>query len=115
MVPRRTVKYQEMSFEDVFPLSFAQTSFNSLPMLSDSPSGLSDFEDEQLYEELLETQPLVVPVDDDRIFTVDEDYKYAEQPVVAPQRPRKAVGFDEDVFADAAQHNYRLWLANVRS
>lgn len=102
-----------MSFEDVFSLSFTNSTIDSLPMLSDSPSGRSDIEDESMYEELLETQPLVVLDEDDSIFSVDEDYKYTSQPTMAFQRPQKVAVFNEDSFADAAQHNYRLWLANV--
>lgn len=111
---RTTITHLEMSFEDVFALSFTHSSSSSVPMLSDSPSGLSVFDNEPLYEELLESQPLVVLDDEDHIFTVDEDYKYAEQPAVTPQRPQKAAAYNDEGFADAAQHNYRLWLANVR-
>lgn len=131
--------------EEVFALSFANhvISDDSIiandnhtvgvppPLLSDSPSGLSEPDDELSYQEELFSSPLLYKSErlishtpknytyaasnnDDIIFTLDNEEESSEDLVIIPQqtaRPANVSTYDDE-FANAAQQNYRLWLSS---
>lgn len=133
---RRTITHthiQDMSLlleeEDLFPLSFAQHSLATLaslhndeldalinmppPALSNSPTTGS--EPDYDYQDDIDLHVTAQTIDDE-IFTVDTEplaTPRAAALVVLPWEHHKPLRDDSaDEFADAAQHNYRLWLAS---
>lgn len=139
--------------EEVFALSFANhvisdddstrnnitssnTSSHNLtvggppPLLSDSPFGLSEPDEELSYQEELLSSPLLYKSErlishtakdytyagnnDDIIFTLDNEEENSEDLVIVPQQTARIANvstYDDD-FANAAQQNYRLWLSS---
>lgn len=131
--------------EELFPLSFANPSsvqdsysqeLDSLinlapPMLSESPDGSSESEDEiSSYDEELLGSSLLYASErlTSRSAFTKNNYTYANEEntifnfedtetvpqddlVIVPQKPRTIPAL-EDEFANAAQQNYRLWLSS---
>ncbi|QLL31039.1 hypothetical protein HG536_0A08560 [Torulaspora globosa] len=119
--------------EDLFPLSFAQHSLATPasplhndeldalinmppPALSNSPNPGSEPDyDWHSYQDEIGLH-VIAATTDDAIFTVDTEpleTPYRAELVVLPrEHDRKLPDETADEFADAAQHNYRLWLAS---
>lgn len=123
-----------MSFqdEDLFPLSFAQhalatpashTELDSLihmppPALSNSPNGSSEPDWDWTYQRELEddvfqvdTEPLETPYSEPVVIAEQRNNAKTALPPLAVPDASTADEF-ANAFADAAQHNYRLWLAS---
>ncbi|QLQ81357.1 hypothetical protein HG537_0F01180 [Torulaspora globosa] len=114
--------------EDLFPLSFAQHSLSTLhsdeldalinmppPALSNSPTLGSEPDYDWSYQDDIAAHVTHETMIDD-IFTVDTEplpVPRGAEVVVLPLEHHKPVSEDTaDAFANAAQHNYRLWLAS---